>query len=271
MIGLRRRWPHSRCARTASAEYEDPLNRRFHAQPNACPVCGPHLELLPSAGHPALPIWDDMPDDEIEASARSAAGGAYRGDQGDRRFPSGLRCDQFRRRARTAPPQRPCRQTVRGYDARPGYGLTRFCEVSYVAAQALNARERPIVLLPLKPEYDHRAGSRAGPDGTWASCCPIRRCIFAAGSRAGFPACPGDDQWQRQRRTDCHRQCRRGGTSRPDLADAFCCTTATFTSAAMILSSVRGPGVMRAASCRCAVHGDMRPTRFRWPSRRRRC
>jgi len=27
------------------AEYRDPLNRRFHAQPNACPVCGPRLEL----------------------------------------------------------------------------------------------------------------------------------------------------------------------------------------------------------------------------------
>ena len=25
------------------AEYDDPENRRFHAQPNACPVCGPRL------------------------------------------------------------------------------------------------------------------------------------------------------------------------------------------------------------------------------------
>ena len=28
------------------AEYEDPRDRRFHAQPNACPACGPHLELV---------------------------------------------------------------------------------------------------------------------------------------------------------------------------------------------------------------------------------
>ncbi|MBE3558821.1 MAG: carbamoyltransferase HypF [Ktedonobacteraceae bacterium] len=28
------------------AEYDDPLNRRFHAQPNACPVCGPQVFLL---------------------------------------------------------------------------------------------------------------------------------------------------------------------------------------------------------------------------------
>jgi hydrogenase maturation protein HypF len=26
-------------------EYHDPSDRRFHAQPNACPVCGPHVEL----------------------------------------------------------------------------------------------------------------------------------------------------------------------------------------------------------------------------------
>ncbi|MCE0499378.1 MAG: carbamoyltransferase HypF [Methylacidiphilales bacterium] len=31
-------------------EYRDPLDRRFHAQPNACPVCGPHLELWDARG-----------------------------------------------------------------------------------------------------------------------------------------------------------------------------------------------------------------------------
>ena len=31
-------------------EYEDPLDRRFHAQPNACPECGPHVELQDAAG-----------------------------------------------------------------------------------------------------------------------------------------------------------------------------------------------------------------------------
>ena len=33
-------------------EYENPQNRRFHAQPNACPVCGPHVELLDKDGKP---------------------------------------------------------------------------------------------------------------------------------------------------------------------------------------------------------------------------
>jgi len=31
-------------------EYEDPLNRRFHAQPNACHVCGPQVYLLHKDG-----------------------------------------------------------------------------------------------------------------------------------------------------------------------------------------------------------------------------
>ncbi|TKV00041.1 hypothetical protein, partial [Citrobacter sp. TBCS-14] len=27
-------------------EYRDPYDRRFHAQPVACPACGPHLEWI---------------------------------------------------------------------------------------------------------------------------------------------------------------------------------------------------------------------------------
>lgn len=41
--------PFTMCPQCA-AEYEDPLDRRFHAQPNACPVCGPTLELTDAAG-----------------------------------------------------------------------------------------------------------------------------------------------------------------------------------------------------------------------------
>jgi hydrogenase maturation protein HypF len=32
------------------AEYADPADRRFHAKPNACTVCGPKLTLLNSRG-----------------------------------------------------------------------------------------------------------------------------------------------------------------------------------------------------------------------------
>src|SRR5208282_1195930 len=32
------------------AEYDDSRDRRFHAQPNACPACGPQLELWSGTG-----------------------------------------------------------------------------------------------------------------------------------------------------------------------------------------------------------------------------
>src|SRR5690606_4698957 len=37
------------CA-ACQAEYENPRDRRFHAQPNACPECGPQLALWDRAG-----------------------------------------------------------------------------------------------------------------------------------------------------------------------------------------------------------------------------
>ena len=37
--------------RECQSEYENPLDRRFHAQPNACPVCGPRVHLLDRAGN----------------------------------------------------------------------------------------------------------------------------------------------------------------------------------------------------------------------------
>jgi hydrogenase maturation protein HypF len=35
-----------------AAEYHDPRDRRYHAQPNACPACGPRLSLLDAGGAP---------------------------------------------------------------------------------------------------------------------------------------------------------------------------------------------------------------------------
>jgi len=44
-------------------EYENPLDRRFHAQPNACPACGPTLHLVDRKGE-TLP--GDAPDRTLE-------------------------------------------------------------------------------------------------------------------------------------------------------------------------------------------------------------
>ncbi len=46
--GRRRRCARSRCAPACEAEYRDPANRRFHAEPVACPACGPRLAWRPT-------------------------------------------------------------------------------------------------------------------------------------------------------------------------------------------------------------------------------
>ena len=54
-------------------EYDDPADRRFHAQPNACPACGPAAQLLDGGG---APIAVAAPGDAIRAAARRLADGA---------------------------------------------------------------------------------------------------------------------------------------------------------------------------------------------------
>ncbi|WP_419610941.1 Sua5/YciO/YrdC/YwlC family protein, partial [Thiolapillus sp.] len=49
------------------SEYEDPSDRRFHAQPNACPDCGPRLWLEDGQGNVLPP---DAGRDVIETTAR---------------------------------------------------------------------------------------------------------------------------------------------------------------------------------------------------------
>jgi hydrogenase maturation protein HypF len=41
---------HFRMCSECDYEYHDPLDRRFHAQPNACPKCGPQVELWDRSG-----------------------------------------------------------------------------------------------------------------------------------------------------------------------------------------------------------------------------
>jgi hydrogenase maturation protein HypF len=167
-------------------EYDDPLNRRFHAQPNACPVCGPHLELLPSPHHSAPPQWDDLPDDEIEAARELIRAGyvvAIKGIGGfhlacDATNPAAVR-ELRRRKGRAAKPfavMMPDLETV-----------MQFCDIGFATAQALTARERPIVLVPL------RAGAVLADDvapnlrelGVMLPYTPLHHLLLESGP--GFP------------------------------------------------------------------------------------
>ena len=58
------------------AEYEDPTNRRFHAQPTACAACGPSLTALDSNGQP-IDAVDPLA--HFVAAIRSGKIGALKG------------------------------------------------------------------------------------------------------------------------------------------------------------------------------------------------
>lgn len=132
------------------AEYDDPLDRRFHAQPNACPTCGPHLELIASPGRRPPSTWDNLPPDPIAAARELLMTGyivAVKGLGGfhlacDATNPTAVR-ELRRRKGRVAKPfavMMPDLATVK-----------EFCKISPAGERALVGRERPIVLVPLKP------------------------------------------------------------------------------------------------------------------------
>ena len=76
-----RSWPMDVCC---EAQYRDPRDRRFHAQPLACPACGPHYAL--ESGE------DRIAGDQAsirEAAARLRAGEII-ATEGHRRLPSEL-------------------------------------------------------------------------------------------------------------------------------------------------------------------------------------
>jgi hydrogenase maturation protein HypF len=120
-------------------EYHDPLDRRFHAQPNACAVCGPRLWLAGAGGdeHPGDPL--------VEAAALLKKGKivALKGLGGFH-----LACDATsdaavaRLRQRKRRYAKPLAVMVRDLEE-----AGRYCEVNEEEEDLLSSPRRPIVLL----------------------------------------------------------------------------------------------------------------------------
>ena len=125
------------CPRCA-AEYDDPADRRFHAQPNACPECGPTLRLLPgdAYGDEALRV--------AVAALREGAIVAVKGIGGYH-----LACLAARRAGgrRAARAQAPRGQAVRGDGARRRRGA-RARRPDRRGGGAAGRARPPIVLAP---------------------------------------------------------------------------------------------------------------------------
>ncbi len=122
-------------------EYDDPRDRRFHAQPNACPVCGPHVEFWDEHGT----ILEDHGSAMLMAVKVIRSGGivAVKGLGGfhlmtDARNDSAVR----RLRERKHREEKPLALMVPALE-----DAVRLCEVSGLEQQLLCSPEAPIVLL----------------------------------------------------------------------------------------------------------------------------
>jgi len=137
------------------AEYDDPTNRRFHAQPNACPVCGPQVWLEVRSPKFEVQTSNLEPgttsDAPIQAARQLLRAGAIVAIKGLGGFH--LACDAThdeavaRLRERKGRVDKPF--AIMSFDLET---VKQYCEVSDAEAELLTSRERPIVLLRRRPD-----------------------------------------------------------------------------------------------------------------------
>ncbi|WP_341529333.1 carbamoyltransferase HypF [Nostoc sp. UHCC 0302] len=130
---------------TCQAEYDNPSDRRFHAQPNACPQCGPHLELWDREGN-VLAFHDAA----LQMAADAICQGkiiAIKG-LGGFHLIVDARCKNAVRQLRISK-QRPEKPFALMY---PTLELVKaHCKVSNLEEQLLRSPQAPIVLLEKSP------------------------------------------------------------------------------------------------------------------------
>jgi len=165
------------------AEYDDPADRRFHAQPNACPQCGPRLALRDAEGGP-LSVDDPI----AETLARLQRGEivAIKGLGGYH-----LACDATnaeavaRLRERKNREEKPFAVMLAN-----AASVAQFAEMNDAERALLESRERPVVLLQKRAGCDAALPGVApslGELGAMLPCTPIQFLLFheAAGRPAG--------------------------------------------------------------------------------------
>ena len=186
------------CA-TCSAEYHDPANRRFHAQPNACPDCGPHLSWHDSTGSPIAGV------DPVAAASMALNAGAVVAVRGLGGFHLAVNaCSQTavqRLRDRKGRKAKPLAIMVADMAA-----AALFAEVSEDEEKILLSPEHPIVLLR-KRENSALASNLApgvGDIGVMLPYTPLHHLFFqdphcpaalvmTSGNASGAPICTGNE------------------------------------------------------------------------------
>ncbi|MFN8500241.1 MAG: carbamoyltransferase HypF, partial [Anaerolineae bacterium] len=172
------------CAACA-AEYADPLDRRFHAQPNACPVCGPSVALLARQGGDDRWVVAARSEDAIGGAAAVLRSGqivAAKGLGGFHLMVDARNADAVAR-LRERKPRRDKPFAVMARDLAQAHAL---CHVSPAAAALLASPEAPIVLLPARP--DAPVAPNVAPEtatlGIMLAYTPLHHLLLAA---TGFP------------------------------------------------------------------------------------
>ena len=165
------------------AEYDDPRNRRFHAQPNACPQCGPGLALVRQGDawpESNLVFSSGSQSREILANVRGLLrAGRIIAVKGLGGF---LLCcdaenDQAVRmlRSRKRRSDKPFALMARDVEA-----IRTFCSVSPDDVEALCGPERPIVVLSRHPGARIAAAVAPGNDtvGVMLPYTPLHALLF---------------------------------------------------------------------------------------------
>lgn len=130
------------------AEYDNPSNRRFHAQPNCCPECGPEVKLIELKGDIPEEINRDNP---LEKTAQQLSTGSIVAIKGLGGFH--LACDAtnqsavLRLRAGKQRNEKPFALMAKDMDT-----IRTFCNMDKEEETLLLSVRRPIVLLKKKKE-----------------------------------------------------------------------------------------------------------------------
>ena len=137
------------------AEYDNPADRRFHAQPIACPRCGPTLQLLDCEGREMA-----AGQAALEATVQLLLAGkivALKGLGGFQLLVDATNAEAVARlRRRKRRPDRPFALMLPSLD-----DVRRHCHVSEEEARVLCSHQAPIVLLRRRAEDACRAKPQA--------------------------------------------------------------------------------------------------------------
>jgi hydrogenase maturation protein HypF len=135
-----------RMCRDCQAEYEDPGDRRFHAQPIACPQCGPRLTLLDNGGRHLA-----AGDTALRQAASAVCEGRILALQGLGGFQlivdAASEAAVQRLRDRKRRPDKPLAVMLSSLDE-----IRRRCRISDAEAVALQSPAAPILLLDRRPD-----------------------------------------------------------------------------------------------------------------------